>query len=375
MSTFKYFLTVIIFSIAGNSSFSQSNQFAVIAYYSGGPEQLDSFSIGKLTHIIFSFSHLKGNQFHINNARDTATIQKLVSLKNTNPNFKVLISLGGWSGCATCSDIFSSKKDRRIFAKSVKEITKYFGIDGIDLDWEYPAIAGFPGHKYQPADKENFTSLINQLRKKMGKNYEITFAAGGFKQYINESVDWKKVMGKVNFINLMTYDLVSGYDSTTGNHTALFSTGHQSGSTNAAVNQLISLGVPKNKIVIGAAFYGKEWENVADTGYGIYQHGKYRTNITFRNFDVGMSADSGFISHWDSVANAPYMYNPVRKLFVTYDDKRSITLKTKYALDKGLGGIMFWELAYDSYKNGLLEVIDEVKKNYLAKSKQIKCTH
>ena len=31
---------------------------------------------------------------------------------------------------------------------------------------------------------------------------------------------------------------------------------------------------------------------------------------------------------------------------------------------KGFGGIIFWELAYDSYKNGLLDVIDEVKKNY-----------
>ncbi|MDQ2719990.1 MAG: glycoside hydrolase family 18 protein [Bacteroidota bacterium] len=367
MPKLRFLLLMYLLLINFKVAFCQSNQFAVVAYYSGRAEELDSFSIEKLTHIIFSFSHLKENQLHINNARDTATIQKLVSLKNTNPNLKVLISLGGWSGCATCSEIFSSKKDRRIFVRSVKRISRFFGTDGIDLDWEYPAISGFPGHKYQPADKENFTALIIQLRKKMGKNYEITFAAGGFKQYIDESVEWKKVIDDVSFINLMTYDLVSGYDTTTGNHTALFSTGRQSGSTNAAVNQLINLGVPKNKIVIGAAFYGKEWENVADTGYGIYQRGKYRTNITFRNFDTGMSADSGFISHWDSTANAPYVYNPVKKLFVTYDDKRSIALKTKYALDKGLGGIMFWELAYDSYKNGLLDVIDKVKKNYVSK--------
>jgi chitinase len=36
-----------------------------------------------------------------------------------------------------------------------------------------------------------------------------------------------------------------------------------------------------------------------------------------------------------------------------------MALKTKYAIEKGLGGIMFWELTEDVYNNGLLEVIDE----------------
>ena len=138
---------------------AQQNNFSVIAYYAGGQEQVDSFPIEKLTHIIFSFSHLKGNQLHINIARDTATIEKLVSLKNRNPNLKVILSLGGWGGCASCSDVFSSKSGRKEFAKSVKKLSQYFHTDGIDLDWEYPAIEGFPSHKYQPADKQNFTSL------------------------------------------------------------------------------------------------------------------------------------------------------------------------------------------------------------------------
>jgi chitinase len=35
--------------------------------------------------------------------------------------------------------------------------------------------------------------------------------------------------------------------------------------------------------------------------------------------------------------------------------------KTKYAMDKNLGGIMFWQLTGDIYSGGLLDAIDETK--------------
>ena len=38
-------------------------------------------------------------------------------------------------------------------------------------------------------------------------------------------------------------------------------------------------------------------------------------------------------------------------------------LKTKYALENNLGGIMFWKLNTDNYDNGLLEAIFEASTN------------
>ena len=46
----------------------------------------------------------------------------------------------------------------------------------------------------------------------------------------------------------------------------------------------------------------------------------------------------------------------------TYDDTNSIKLKTEYVIKNNLNGIMFWQLADDSFSNGLLNVIDDVKK-------------
>jgi chitinase len=359
----KFFAAVCLCMFLPFHSYEQQKKLAVIAYYAGhDPSQIDSFSIEKLTHIIFSFCHLKGNRLNVDSAMDSAMIQKMISLKSRNPDLKVILSLGGWGGCATCSDAFSTKEGRKEFSKSVKELSEYFGSDGIDLDWEYPTISGYPGHKYQASDKENFTALVKQLRKTLGSKYEISFAAGGFSQYINESVDWKKVMKKVNYVNMMTYDLVSGFATKTGHHTALYSTEQQVESTDNAIQKLISLNVPKSKIVIGAAFYARVFET-EDTTSGLYQQGKFVKGVSFKNFSTQLSADSGYVLHWDEKAKAPYMFNPSQHLFVTYDDKRSIQLKTKYAMDNKLGGIMFWQLRDDAFTEGLLEAIDEAKHN------------
>jgi chitinase len=354
------------FSFICSSLPAQKRDFVVIAYFAGHrPSQIDSFSAEKLTHVIFSFCHLKGNRMNVDSTADSVIIQKLVSLKQKNPGLKVLLSLGGWGGCATCSDVFASKKNRKVFSQSVKELSQYFGTDGVDLDWEYPTIPGYPGHRNQPEDKKNFTKLVKQLRKTLGSQSEISFAAGGFNQYIDKAVDWKKVVKKVDYVNLMTYDLVSGFSTTTGHHTPLYSNTQQIESTDNAVQRLLQLKVPASKIVIGAAFYGRMWEAVPDTNSGLYQQGKFKTSVSFKSFAVQLSEDSGFVYHWDEVALAPYLYNSAQHLFVTYDDKRSMDLKTKYAIDKGLGGIMFWQLASDAYTDGLLDVIDNAKRTYL----------
>jgi chitinase len=352
---------VTFFVLSALLSFAQKKDISIIAYYVGG-QNPDSFAIEKLTHIIFSFGHLKGNQFSIDDARDSAMIQKLVSFKARNPQLKVMLSLGGWGGCETCSDVFATKKGRKEFARSVKLVNDYFQTDGLDLDWEYPVVRGYPGHKYSLEDKKNFTALVKQVRKKIGWKNELSFAAGGSKRFIDSAIDWKPVMKKMDRVNLMSYDLVGGSSKATGHHTPLYSAG-PNGSAAYGVEQLIAKGVDKNKIVIGAAFYGRMFENVKDSLNGLYQQGKFLKGVPRRNFDTELSPDSGFVSHWDSTAHAPYSYNSSRNLFFTYDDERSVAEKTRFVINQGLGGIMFWQLGEDLYRDGLLDAIYEAKKN------------
>jgi chitinase len=343
------------------------SKYAVIAYYSGNSTLIDSFPIEKLTHIIFSFGHLKGNRLSIDNAKDTATIQKLVSLQNRNPGLKVILSIGGWGGCEFCSPVFATDTGRQEFASSTKELLHYFNADGIDLDWEYPAIEGYPGHAYTPGDKQNFTTLVKTLRDTLGNGHEISFAPGGFDAFLQNSVEWDKIMPLLDKVNLMSYDLVNGYSKLTGHHTPLYSNSSQKPSADNAIRYFDSIHVPLNKLIIGAAFYAREWDSVANVNNGLYQAGRFHNFIPYNQFSHWLSADSGFVFYRDTASRAPYAFSAAKARYATFDDSLSIQHKTEYVIKKGLGGIMFWELTLDKQKDGLLDVIDKTIKDAVSK--------
>lgn len=359
MKNIKFILGLFLTFCCANAQGDKN--ISVIAYYTGDAKLINEYEINKLTHIIYSFCHLKEGKLSVDTAKDSTAIKHLVGLKAKNPQLKIMLSLGGWGGCAPCSEVFSTAEGREIFAKSVKEVNTYFNSDGIDLDWEYPTIEGHPGHLYQLADKKNFTELIKILRQYLGNKNELSFAAGGFQKYLEEAVEWKKIMPLVDRVNIMSYDLVNGYSKVTGHHTPLFSTKKGEESTDKAVRYLLKLGIPSKKIVIGAAFYTRIWKEVSAIDNGLYQPGEATGGVNFKGYTASFTAVAGWKYFWNQKAMAPYWYNKKAKLFATGDDIVSVKAKTGYALKKKLGGIMFWELVLDSPRNGMLDAIYQIK--------------
>jgi len=356
-------------ALASPSCLSQQSSpggFNVIAYYAGRPTMVDSFPVEKLTHIIFSFCHLRGDSLAVTNGRDSLTIQRLVALKQRNPHLKVMLSLGGWGGCRSCSGVFSTGKGRRSVARSAARLNRYFKTDGIDMDWEYPVIEGYPGHPRDQRDRRDFTLVIRQLRRKLGRNNEISFAAGGFAAYIDSSVNWKKVMPLVDRVNLMSYDL--GPDGISSHHTPLYSSAREPESVDQGVTLLEAAGVAPGKIAIGAAFYTRMYEVTDTANNGLYSPARVHPGLSDRYFDDTVTVANGFVRYWDSVAHAPYAFNVARRLLATYDDSLSIAQKTAYAITRHLNGIMFWQLADDRFENGLLEVIDRTRRDLESES-------
>ena len=273
-----------------------------------------------------------------------------------------MLSLGGWGGCAPCSDVFSTAKGREVFAQSVKEVNDYFKCDGLDLDWEYPTIEGYPGHLFQAADKVNFTELIKILRKTLGDKHELSFAAGGFQKYLDESVEWKKIMPLVNRVNIMSYDLVNGYSKVTGHHTPLYSTKKEEESTDKAVSNLLKIGIPAGKLVIGAAFYTRNWKEVSNVNM-VYTNREYQQQgVSFKDFSKYFFTDQ-MVGNIFGTKKQWHLIGIMRKekLFATGDDITSVKAKTDYAIKNKLGGIMFWELVLDSTRNGMVDAIYQLK--------------
>ena len=336
-----------------NSSASKTSvQPQVIAYYSGGKDAIDQYDLRGVSQLIYSFLHLKGNELAIDNASDSLTLMHLTGLKKQYPQLKVLVSLGGWGGCKTCSEVFSSPQGRKDFAESTAQIIAHYNADGIDLDWEYPVVQGSHGHPVRKDDKDNFTELVKALKKEMQPNDILSFAAGGFPAYLEQSIDWAAVMPLISHVNIMSYDLYNSKE--TGHHTPLYSNTSESRSTDRSVKYLLNIGVPADQIVIGAAFYGRIWENVSYQNNGLFQPAQFKRAIGYNNFD---RLEPRYEFYWDDVAKAPYGYHSEKKLFLSFDDARSITLKTQYARENKLKGIMFWELANDRPQEGLLKAM------------------
>ncbi|GGK03411.1 chitinase [Pilimelia anulata] len=54
-----------------------------------------------------------------------------------------------------------------------------------------------------------------------------------------------------------------------------------------------------------------------------------------------------YARHYDASLAAPWLWNPTRTSFLSTEDEQSLAVKADWVVDKGLGGVMIWELAGD----------------------------
>ena len=374
-------LTVLSCCIGWNAM--GQGRINVMAYYMAPREDYrpQDLPLDKLTHIIFSFTEVIDNEMKFRRETSGERLTLLVDQKKNHPHLKVMVACGGWGGSKGFSDMAASPENRAKFVESVVRFLEDYELDGLDIDWEYPGMLG-NNNPYRPEDRENFTALMRELREAMdatGRKLVLTFASAGWENYYRH-VELKKVLKYADYMNIMTYDNVGGGTPYTAHHTNLgwvkpadlagtpaVSITEERGydldprSAEKIINFCMKKGADPSQIVIGGAFYGKGWKGVPPENHGLYQphEGAWRGgnySVIIREYEN----KNGFVRYWDPIAKAPYLYNAEEKLFLSYEDRESIKLKTEYAINNGLAGIMFWQLRGDAEKDGLLDAIDEV---------------
>ncbi|WP_242086560.1 glycoside hydrolase family 18 protein [Aestuariivivens sediminis] len=342
--------------------------FAIMAYYVPSQDYTpEDIPFEKLTHILFSFTEVIDNKMQFKHERYDEELKKLVAYKKTHPHLKVMIACGGWGGSGGFSDMANDPELRQGFVQSTVAFINQYDLDGVDIDWEYPGLEG-AGNVHRPADKENFTALMKELREAMDtldRPMTLTFASAGWERYY-EHVETPEVMKYADYMNIMTYDFASGGSPITSHHTNLspYHSDHpdlKQRSAKAIVAYCESLGVKPEQLVIGAAFYGRGWQGVPPENHGLFQPntGVWKGWANFRGLQANQENKNGFVKYWDSTAQAPFLYHARDSIFISYDDTTSVRLKTAYARSGKLGGIMFWQLTSDSKTEGLLDAIYE----------------
>lgn len=304
----------------------------------------------KLTGINLAFGELHHDGSVTVHGRQDK-IDLIPQIRRWNPNLRIILSMvqaeqDAFTVCCATEEM------RRKAAASLAEATVRYDLDGVDLDWEYPCVPS-NGSVVSPDDKHNFTLFCAEIRKCLdalgGKKY-LTIAAGADLYYVN-CVELPELMEYLDYINVMTYDLKCGFHALAGHHTSLFSKSADVFMNSCA--QALSLfeahGVSADRLLMGAAFYSRKWENLKnDANHGLLVLCPYGGGYG-PDYDVLVKDyldQNGYTAYWDEEAQAPYLFNG--STFLSYDDPRSLKAKAEYVKEKGYGGIFYWEHKCDS---------------------------
>lgn len=312
---------------------------------------------------------------------------QLAQLKSDHPNIKILPSFGGWTMSEPFHAMAKDPESMKHFSKTAAElIAKYDFFDGIDLDWEYPGGGGLTTSPWNPdtkltdeekaSERDAFTFLVKTMRgdldaleKQTSREYELSTAVGVAAK--SAQIDWKSASQYLTNMFAMTYDYLGGWGTQTGHMTNLHATDDSwwGMGSDVFINQMIEQGIPAEKLVIGAAFYGRGWQGTKDfdgnnvKGDLISEQGaQFGTgeNGYFMFWDLvnNYGDKQGYEYKYDEKAQAPYLWNPEKKVFISFEDQRSIKAKAQWAKSAKLGGIFTWELSGDP-SGELVEVMNK----------------
>lgn len=321
-------LMMLAFCACASPSEVAENDSVVVAYVTSWSDVIpDPFC---MTHINYAFGHVN-DTFDGVRIDNPQRLKDMVALKNVNPDLKVMLSVGGW-GSGRFSEMAMDRKLRRSFADDCLRVVEEFGLDGIDIDWEYPTSSA-AGISYSPEDTGNFTMLMKDLRQVLGDGLLLTFASAASAEY----VDFTAVEPYVDFVNIMAYDMATAPK----HHSALYESEISGGMTSdKAARAHLAAGMPAHKLVLGMPFYGRG-------------SGRYADFNDFKDIKKDIEA----YEIWDEKAQVPYIADTDGTLIVGYDNPRSLKIKCGYIKANGLRGAMYWDYDGDDADGTLRKTV------------------
>ncbi|KAJ7241098.1 glycoside hydrolase superfamily [Mycena rebaudengoi] len=184
---------------------------------------------------------------------DVPLLTQLVGQKTRFPELQVIIAVGGWdfSEDDPTRDLFSimisTTTTRATFISSVKVFVTQFGLDGIDIDFEYPGAI----ERSAPAtDTPNLTSFFQELRVALP----------------TKIISCDKIAASVSYLNMMSYDYhgpwdtnVTGQAPVTNPHTSILDM-HDSATL------YIRAGINLANVNLGLAYYGRDYQPLRSLG-------------------------------------------------------------------------------------------------------------
>ena len=290
-------------------------------------------------------------------AKTVPLVQKFVAYKAQYPELKVKLQMGGWGKNADgWSQMARDAAKRKAFVDECVAICAQYGIDGFDIDWEYPTYAAKDGDHVNgasPADWENFVTLFKEMREAMPDKI-LSYAASDSGKY----TDNYGVLPYIDYINVMTYD-----EGNPPYHNSPLYRSSITGSRCAseAIDDIFhgQQGIPYQMMNFGIAFYGH------GDGYKLKTGNRYPSSVDYSKLEDiffkgtcdGMDVKGVNYRIWDDVAKVPYLGDALGKMYASYEDVESINAKVEYLKSRNMLGAMIWEYRHDNDEGTLRHAV------------------
>ncbi|KAF8911750.1 glycoside hydrolase family 18 protein [Mucidula mucida] len=314
-----------------------------------------------LTHILYAFAniapatgtvslsdpwadqdiHYPGDSWNDVGTNLYGNFKAIYNLKKANRHLKLLLSIGGWTYSPSFHPVVVNPALRAEFVRSSVQLLEDYGLDGLDIDYEYP----------QNDDQaRGYVDLLRELRaaldhhaaqKRANYRFLLTIAAPcGPDNY--QKLRVREMDASLDFWNLMAYDFSGSWDSIANHQANLFGPPI---SASHAVGFYVSAGVNPAKLILGIPLYGRSFTNTQGPGSpfnGIGQ-GSWEAGV----YDYRALPLPGSNVHRDEQAKASWTYDYSTKEMVSFDTEEVGRWKGEWIRKMGLGGSMFWELSGD----------------------------
>ncbi|KAF7335109.1 Glycoside hydrolase family 18 protein [Mycena venus] len=289
------------------------------------PAQLD---LKGYTHVHYAFATIsQGLEIQITDD-DNGPLQDLVNRKKDVTGLKVLIAIGGWdfSEDDGTKDLFTvmieSSTNRATFINSVKSFLEVWGLDGIDIDFEYPAA--------------------------IERDAPATATPAGY--WFLKGFEINKIASSVSYMNMMSYDYhgdwdvnVTGQAPVTNPHTSILD-------MEDSVKLYIRAGIDMSIVNLGLAHYARTYHLAAASCVG------YNCTMVGGGAAGSCTATPGILSQYEVdkhiSGKKPTLDTPSQTYWldlsggdlVTFDQADTLAKKTTFAATTCFGGTFEWSL-------------------------------
>ena len=297
-------------------------------------------------------------------------LRRIVAYKSSYPELKVLLFIGGWGKNADgFSEMAKDDTKRALFCSECVRICNEYGLDGVDLDWEYPTYAAkttqSDGSIYyngaDPADRANFTTLVKDLREALGKDKLISYAAAS-DDYDGKYMDAKAVLEWVDYINVMTYSMgdPNPSDPSKQRHNSPLYTSSRFANSKGGADCIERYhdrqGVPYDRMNYGIGFYGHGDGNVFPSSVSYAEAREAQEKGTVNGKSV-----AGYNKRWwDEPSKSCYLGDAAGVMYASYEDVESIGYRVEYLKSKGMLGCLVWEYREDDDEGTLRKALRQL---------------